>query len=353
MEPAAPEAAPPVAPTPEADVPLDPSLRIDWEVKNRFRLFRREADFQRHVTANRAGSLLAAERSARARAPTAAAGPATWSIGSASTRAGTLLDTCERDGERENLSGAGDHRIGVTARRPGAGGRDLQLELRRRHHPAETGQRALQRGGQAAAALRQADHRHRRHHAAGRQRRQRLGRDRGARSADRRHGRLDRRRRRQSGPRRSRSPTRASASAVSSARRAANITGPAAPAINGDKACDDSASGSSQRHANGRSHGARWMTAACHRSLYGYQMRTALALAIENPQHRRHLPAARLHRRDDRERPVRRASAPATARRRTGAPCRHRAAARSTQLQDLLATGAQAARRPPASISCC
>ena len=30
------------------------------------------------------------------------------------------------------------------------------------------------------------------------------------------------------------------------------------------------------------SQGARWMSAACHRSLYGYQLRTALALAVEN-----------------------------------------------------------------------
>jgi hypothetical protein len=29
--------------------------------------------------------------------------------------------------------------------------------------------------------------------------------------------------------------------------------------------------------------GARWMSAACHRSLYSYQLRTALALAVENP----------------------------------------------------------------------
>ena len=29
--------------------------------------------------------------------------------------------------------------------------------------------------------------------------------------------------------------------------------------------------------------GARWMSQACHRSLYGYQFRTALALAVENP----------------------------------------------------------------------
>ena len=28
---------------------------------------------------------------------------------------------------------------------------------------------------------------------------------------------------------------------------------------------------------------ARWMSGACHRSLYSYQMRTALALAVENP----------------------------------------------------------------------
>ncbi|HEY5965042.1 MAG TPA: hypothetical protein VIU42_13580, partial [Xanthobacteraceae bacterium] len=38
-----------------------PGLSIDWEVKNRFRLFKRGADFQRHATAARAGSQLAAE----------------------------------------------------------------------------------------------------------------------------------------------------------------------------------------------------------------------------------------------------------------------------------------------------
>src|SRR4051794_29244653 len=39
----------------------DDGMTISWEVRNRFRLFRREADFQRHVIANRAGSQLAAE----------------------------------------------------------------------------------------------------------------------------------------------------------------------------------------------------------------------------------------------------------------------------------------------------
>src|SRR6478672_9429959 len=31
----------------------DSGVTIDWEVKSRFRLFRRESDFQRHVIANR------------------------------------------------------------------------------------------------------------------------------------------------------------------------------------------------------------------------------------------------------------------------------------------------------------
>jgi lysophospholipase L1-like esterase len=46
----------------------------------------------------------------------------------------------------------------------------------------------------------------------------------------------------------------------------------------GAKACD----GSFEANSDWSQHGARWLNAACHRSLYGYQMRTALALAIEN-----------------------------------------------------------------------
>ena len=72
-----------------------------------------------------------------------------------------------------------------------------------------------------------------------------------------------------------------------------------------DKACDDNPAGSAASTADWNSHGARWMSAACHRSLYGYQLRTALAIAIENPQDGGHLPAARLQRSDDRERAVR------------------------------------------------
>ena len=38
------------------------SIQISWEVRNRFRLFREERDFQLHVDAMRNRSVLAAER---------------------------------------------------------------------------------------------------------------------------------------------------------------------------------------------------------------------------------------------------------------------------------------------------
>jgi lysophospholipase L1-like esterase len=66
---------------------------------------------------------------------------------------------------------------------------------------------------------------------------------------------------------------------------------PVRAGYNGDRACDlvSGADSGSPGRAAGNAvewarHGARWMSAACHRSLYGYQIRTALALAIENPR---------------------------------------------------------------------
>ena len=43
-----------------------------------------------------------------------------------------------------------------------------------------------------------------------------------------------------------------------------------------------SPAGSPTAASDWNSRGARWMSPACHRSLYGYQLRTALALAVEN-----------------------------------------------------------------------
>src|ERR1700738_2902004 len=45
-----------------AELRTDGTLRIEWEVKNRFRLFRHEADFQRHVAAAHGDGVLAAGR---------------------------------------------------------------------------------------------------------------------------------------------------------------------------------------------------------------------------------------------------------------------------------------------------
>jgi lysophospholipase L1-like esterase len=47
---------------PSAQAPADPPLQIGWEVKNRFRLFREQRDFQLHVDAMRDRSVLGSEQ---------------------------------------------------------------------------------------------------------------------------------------------------------------------------------------------------------------------------------------------------------------------------------------------------
>jgi hypothetical protein len=86
--------------------------QIEWEVKNRFRLFRSEADFQRHVAADRGDGLLAAEdRLARE------SDGRGWARDTVERlcvdRAGKLMETCERDGTQEDYLAPRDHRIGV------------------------------------------------------------------------------------------------------------------------------------------------------------------------------------------------------------------------------------------------
>ena len=86
--------------------------RIEWEVKNRFRLFRSNADFQRHVAADRGDGLVAAEdRLARE------SDGRGWARDTVERlcvdRAGKLLETCDRDGTLENYLAPHDHSIGV------------------------------------------------------------------------------------------------------------------------------------------------------------------------------------------------------------------------------------------------
>jgi lysophospholipase L1-like esterase len=86
---------------------------IEWEVKNRFRLFRNEADFQRHLAAMRNDGVLAAEQ----RLARASDGRG-WARDTVERlcvdRAGKLLEFCDRDGEREIYLSPRDHRVGVT-----------------------------------------------------------------------------------------------------------------------------------------------------------------------------------------------------------------------------------------------
>src|SRR6516162_6581041 len=96
-----------------AEPPAGDAPRIEWEVKNRFRLFRSEADFQRHVEAARSGGVLAAER--RLASESDGRGWARDIIDRLCVdRAGRLLESCDRDGERESYLAPRDHRVGVT-----------------------------------------------------------------------------------------------------------------------------------------------------------------------------------------------------------------------------------------------
>jgi lysophospholipase L1-like esterase len=89
------------------------SPRIEWEVKNRFRLFRSEADFERHVAALRGEGVLAAER--RLAIETDGRGWARDMVERLCVdRAGKLLETCERDGVRETYLTPRDHRVVIT-----------------------------------------------------------------------------------------------------------------------------------------------------------------------------------------------------------------------------------------------
>ena len=111
-----------------------------------------------------------------------------------------MLDTCDRDGERENYLAPKTHLVVVRLAGAVPPGATCNWSFDDGTIPPQAGQRALRAAGAAAPRLRQADHRRRRHHPARQQRRQRLDRDRGARSADRGPRRFGRRRRRQSRP---------------------------------------------------------------------------------------------------------------------------------------------------------
>jgi lysophospholipase L1-like esterase len=58
---------------------------------------------------------------------------------------------------------------------------------------------------------------------------------------------------------------------------------PGRAGFSGDRACEGIDTGGSDDRAGWAKLSAHWMNGACHRSLYGYQLRAALALAAQNP----------------------------------------------------------------------
>jgi lysophospholipase L1-like esterase len=100
----------PLAPTPG-------NLQIAWEVKNRFRLFKREADFLRHLAVMRGDGILAAEQRL-ARASDGRGWARTVVDHLCVDQSGRIPDTCQRDGEKENYLSPADHRIGVAVAGP-------------------------------------------------------------------------------------------------------------------------------------------------------------------------------------------------------------------------------------------
>jgi hypothetical protein len=276
-DPAAMAPSPSLLPSPP---PTDSGIRIDWEVKNRFRLFRRDADFERHVAASRAGSQLAAEHLLEA--GTDGRGWAAREVDHLCVdRTGAVLETCERDGARENYLAPADHL--VVARLTGAvppgatcnwSFDDGTIPPKQANAPCSAAvQQRLAYGKPTIAAV----------------------------GITRPDGTVDSVSAEiavrdlliaglgdsvASGEGNPDKPVALSDDGFCFRRFLGAARGeyfrPSRAGYKGDKACDDNPAGSPVSAADWARHGARWMSAACHRSLYGYQLRTALALAVEN-----------------------------------------------------------------------
>ncbi|MGD9923271.1 MAG: hypothetical protein AB7V13_17780 [Pseudorhodoplanes sp.] len=258
-------------------------IRIEWEVRNRFRLFRNEADFRRHVAAHRGDGILAAEqRLARA---TDGRGWARDMVDNLCVdQTGRLPETCQRDGEKENYLSPVDHPITAMAAggvppnalcawsfddgqsEPGQATTRCDDPVRIRVKRGRTTIATVDVGLPDGTAQRViAEITVKDLLIAG------MGDSVAAGEGN---------------------PDRAIAlddGGFCFRRFLAGSTSeyfrPGRSGFKGSKACDPALSSSSgNSSADWSKLNARWWSAACHRSLYGYQLRAALALAIENPQ---------------------------------------------------------------------
>lgn len=88
------------------------AMQITWEVRNRFRLFKEERDFQLHVEASRNGSILAAEQALAIQSDGRG-----WARNTLARlcidQAGRISQPCRRDGVAEDYLTPADHNITV------------------------------------------------------------------------------------------------------------------------------------------------------------------------------------------------------------------------------------------------
>ena len=256
-----------------------PDLAISWQVKNRFRLFRYESDFLKHVDAERGDGVLAAEQRL-ARTTDGHGWARTMLNGLCVDPSGKLMETCDRDGEKENYLAPTDHRVGIVVANAPAGascawtfdnGQDPAQAVT---VPCEEEVRLRVRYGRpmlATADVPLADGTIKRATT------EILVRDlliaglgdsvaSGEGNPDRPIALTDEGFcfRRFLGTARS------------------DYFRPGRAGYHGNRTCEATAESAATDQDWAR-HRAQWISAACHRSLYGYQLRTALALAVENP----------------------------------------------------------------------
>lgn len=252
------------------------NFHIVWEVKNRFRLFRKEADFLHQVAASRGDGVLAEER--RLEAANGGVGWAQDVVGNLCLDDyGNLLQTCNRDGANENYLDPRDHSVGVAISGTVPQGQtcawtfdDGSGPLQPVSAPCDAEVKVRVRSGHATVAT--------------------VDIPLGDGTAQRVTTEVNVRDLLIAGLGDS------IAAGEGDPDQAVQLEGgfcfrrfgggqyyrPGRAGFTGDRSCE-SGPASDAAAKDWAHHGARWMSPACHRSLYSYQIRTALALAVEQP----------------------------------------------------------------------
>ena len=257
------------------------NFHIAWEVKNRFRLFRKEADFLRQVAASRGDGVLAAED--RLEQTTDGSGWAKDVVGNLCIdAAGNLMQSCDRDGVKESYLNPMDHAVGVEISGNIPQGQtcswsfdDSVGPLRQTDAPCEEEVKLRVASGRTTVAT--------------------VDIPLGDGTAQRVVTEINVRDLLITGMGDS------IAAGEGDPDRAVRLEGgfcfrrflqgssggqyyrPSRAGFTGDRSCESSSVTSSAATTDWARHGARWMNPGCHRSLYSYQLRTALALAVEQP----------------------------------------------------------------------